>query len=292
MLDALCFSDPTIKPMRILNPTPISLCALLFLLVPVFKTRAGEMPGPEISESRRQELVGEAAAQASSADQLWTYVQKWHSVPAKQPAGVPPVSPHDQSPRAKAWQETMNISAERVIRIEAACREFIHDFPADPRGWEARGMILEGHHWSIYNNADLALCDQIIAAPGAPGDLCARARQLVVIRATADGGGDSAHKEKIFSDYERDYPDDDYGPELVRVRLRDYAIGKKDPVPVLSQLVSSPNKSTAAAAAKELTLRTKPLDLQFTATDGHPVNLAKLRGKVVLLYFWATWGDP
>jgi peroxiredoxin len=33
----------------------------------------------------------------------------------------------------------------------------------------------------------------------------------------------------------------------------------------------------------------KPLELKFTAADGRKVDLENLRGKVVLLDFWATW---
>ncbi|MCE0498901.1 MAG: TlpA family protein disulfide reductase [Methylacidiphilales bacterium] len=38
--------------------------------------------------------------------------------------------------------------------------------------------------------------------------------------------------------------------------------------------------------------QTKPLDLKFTAVDGSQVDLANLRGKVVLIDFWATWCPP
>ncbi len=38
--------------------------------------------------------------------------------------------------------------------------------------------------------------------------------------------------------------------------------------------------------------QTKPLDLKFTAVDGRKVDLSELRGKVVLIDFWATWCPP
>ena len=36
----------------------------------------------------------------------------------------------------------------------------------------------------------------------------------------------------------------------------------------------------------------QPVDLSFTAVDGATVDLATLRGKIVLLDFWATWCPP
>jgi thiol-disulfide isomerase/thioredoxin len=63
-------------------------------------------------------------------------------------------------------------------------------------------------------------------------------------------------------------------------------------VMALKELTRSPDKNFSQAANARLLKEQmvgKPLDLQFTAMDGSSVDLGALRGKVVLLNFWATW---
>jgi thiol-disulfide isomerase/thioredoxin len=193
---------------------------------------------------------------------------------------------------------------QSALDVADMAREFTRRFPANLRTDAARDTCHKWLEFAIRRGAHdrsteiRAVEKEMLSQAKLTEDRRFQIRQAAVDResaiAQAQGGDVMAAYEKGVRELQRDFPN---RPEtyqmLYAVAVRSSGTKAKQ---LAEEILRGPAPASLKTSVKAILERARligePLRIKFTATNGRKIDTARMKGKVILLDFWASWSAP
>lgn len=279
------------NPMLLIGPRPAIGLAICLLVAQATARADDATPSSATNDV--------SAAATNAADTAWENFQK-----ASQPP-PPPVEWQTNQPTDDQIEKFHVLKGGIAGLAADKARDFYTRFPADPRASDAKDaeFMLLRNAVLLGNTNQLDRYDTLETAhlkdSSVPEEERVQLYQFRLQRHLAmhrDGGLPVAlaEYEKTAREMIAALPDrpEGYGFLLTVAANVDPAKGKALAQEVASNTNAAALKPEADKLLQTLDMPGKPVAVQFTAVDGRAVDTDKLKGKVVLLDFWATWCKP
>jgi thiol-disulfide isomerase/thioredoxin len=242
-----------------------------------------------------------SAVTNNAADKAWRAFEKAATSPP-----TPPEAWRDRKPTEEERKKFETLEKEMAGAVADKARDFYTQFPKDLRAADARKrerMFLgyAADRGDTNRAARLkTLESEQMKDPNVTEDEKFELRARAVERAAGAKQGEGmeammAELEKGARELQKDFPK---RPEVYEMLLMVAANGQGEKARAIANEIikndATPEnlKDEAKSILKKMDALGKPVGIQFTAVDGREVDLAKMKGKVVLIDFWATWCGP